>query len=108
MMIPNYVDMRVIGEDGHFTPEWKIIMQQLLTTLVSNAGPEGLVAPTQTDANLLLIQNNQVQSSTAPNTPTFIYTCQFGTLLYDSDTNTLRVALDSGGGVPLFYTVVTI
>ena len=99
--------MRVIGEDGHFTPEWKIIMQQLLTTLLSNAGPEGLVAPTQTDANLTLIQNHQVQSSIAPDVPTFIYTCQFGTLLYDSDNNTLRVAL-SNAGVPQFYTVVTI
>lgn len=107
MNIPNYVDMKVIGEDGHFTPEWKIIMQQLLTTLNRNAGPEGLVAPTQTDANITLIQNNQIQSSIAPDMPTFIYTCQFGTLIYDSDTNELKLCL-SNAGVPQFYTVVTI
>lgn len=112
MNIPNYVDMRVIGEDGHFTPEWKIIMEQLLITLNQNAGPEGLVAPSQPDTllnpNVTTIQDNKIPSSMAPSSPTFVYTCKFGTILYNSTANTLMVALDSGGGIPKFYTVVTI
>lgn len=112
MNIPNFVDMKVIGDDGYFTPEWKMIMQQLLTTLVDNASDEGLVAPTQpndvTNPNVTTIQDNKIQSSVSPSPPNFMYTCKFGTLLYNSTANTLMVALDSGGGVPKFYTVVTI
>lgn len=102
MNIPNFVDMQVIDKDGFFTPEWKIIMQNLIQTLQQNASDEGLVAPTQNAANIGIIEANQIPSPTGN-----LYTCQFGTLLYDSTANSIRACI-SNLGVPQFKTVVLI
>lgn len=104
MNIPNFVDIQFVDKNGYLTPEWKIIIQQLLKTLVDNASEEGLVAPTQDNANVALIEGHQVPASTGIGT---VYTCRYGTLLYNSDLNVLMVALNNAG-VPKFYTVVTI
>lgn len=105
MNIPNYLEIKVIDEKGYFTPQWKIVMQQLLTELQNNASNEGLVAPSQDASNITTIQNNQVNNPAPP--PSTLYTCQFGTLLYDSTNNLLKVAL-SNAGVPDFKTIMTL
>ena len=44
MNIPNYVNSKVVDEQGNYTPEWGNIMMQLLSELQLNAGTEGLKA----------------------------------------------------------------
>lgn len=60
MNIPNYVNSRVVDENGNFTSEWGNVMMQLLTELQLNAGTEGLkaspLASTQI-ADLITIAN---------------------------------------------------
>lgn len=52
MNIPNYVNSRVVDENGNFTPEWGNIMMQLLTELQLNAGSEGLKSSPLTSAQI--------------------------------------------------------
>jgi hypothetical protein len=52
MNIPNYVNSRVVDEQGNFTAEWSNIMQQLLTELKLNAGVEGLKASPLSSAQI--------------------------------------------------------
>ena len=98
--IPNFIDTPAVDKDGYFTPEWKAILQQLFTTLLQTIGSEGLVAPTQNAANVAIIQNN----ATVINGHT-IYTCQYGTILYDSTTNTGLFSVNNGSGIPIFKTI---
>ena len=103
MNIPNFIDTRVVDEKGYFTAEYKIILQQLFSELQDNAGPEGLVAPTQTAAKILLIAAAFRPTSTLNSTP--VYSCQYGTILYDSTNNTGRFAINNGSGAPVFKTI---
>lgn len=108
MNIPTYVDIPVVDpKTGMFTAQWKVIMQTLFASLVTGASEQGLVAPTQVAADVTIIQNNQIPNPAPPPAPVSIYTCQYGTLLYNSTANSLMVALNNAG-VPQFYTVVTI
>ena len=77
MNIPNFEDIPVIvkkGDDYYWSDEWRFILQQLFQTLQQNAGNEGLVPPSQTTANISIIQPN----------------AQNGTIIYDSTTDQLK------------------
>jgi hypothetical protein len=80
MKIPNLPSLSpIVTEDGYRTPIEQVFMQQLITELQKNAGPEGLVAPTQFEEAapndfVTQIQNNQDGQGQ--------YTCQLGTILY--------------------------
>jgi hypothetical protein len=103
MNIPSYVDVPMVDmQTGMVSAQWKPILQQLLTTLIDNASDQGLVVPSQDATNVALIQNNVVSNPTGNQ-----FTCQFGTLLYNTTTNQLLVAL-SNAGVPTFHVVVVI
>lgn len=100
MNIPNFEDIPFIikqGDQFHLSNEWRNILQQLFQELQKNASNEGLVAPTQDQTNLIKIQNNLNQNGTN--------SCQFGTILYDSTNNSIRIAIDNGSGAPIFKTV---
>jgi len=73
MIIPNYVDIPISEMNGEITPEWKLILQQLLIQLNLNAGNEGLVAPSQTTDNIGLLTQSQN-----------------GTIIYDSTTQQFK------------------
>lgn len=82
-------------------------LDKLTNELQTNAGQEGLVMPTQSSAplppphastnNIAIIQNNQLANGQ--------FTCQFGTMLYDSHTNNVLIAVNNGSGQPIFKTV---
>ncbi|MHB9161403.1 MAG: hypothetical protein ACYC6W_11060 [Nitrosotalea sp.] len=95
----DFTGMVFVDKDGRLTTQASGVLNQLLDTLNSNIGTEGLVSPSQSSANITTIQNNQNQKGQ--------YTCAFGTLLYDSDNNLLKVAL-SNSGAPLFKTITTV
>ena len=97
MNIPNYIDTKIISAGGMWSDEWKFIMQQLIQQLQLNASNEGLVAPTQNATNMTTIQNHQ--------NPNGDYTTQYGTILYNSTDNTIRIAVNNGSGAPIFKKV---
>jgi hypothetical protein len=103
MNIPNFIDCKVVDEKGYFTAEYKIILQQLFTELQANASNEGLVAPTQTAANIALIQSTFAVLSPTNSTP--IYNCQYGTILYNETANSIQIAINNGSNAPIFKTV---
>ena len=85
MMIPNFIDVQVIDpKTGKFTAEWGTIFQQLFTQLQSNASDQGLVVGSQTQDDMIIIQN-AIQPPglpTDPITPIFPQ----GTLLFNTST----------------------
>ena len=104
--IPNLPMGRIVDANGQPTDEEQTFRQALLTLLQSLFGTEGVVMPSQTATNITSIQNN---TDTTPGTSpaTTVYTCQFGTMIYDSTDNSIRIAIDSGGPThaPVFKTV---
>ena len=99
--IPNLPDGKMVDDSGETTGEEKTFRQALLTSLQKNFGNEGCVVPSQTTANILLIQNNTYidQATGLP-----VYTCQGGTMIYDTTTDELKVAI-LAAGVPTFRVV---
>ncbi len=100
MLIPSIPVSPITNNQGYATDEEQQFRQNLIQALQLGASEEGLVAPSQTSdpANntIAVIQNNKdIQGN---------FTCQGGTLLYDSTTNTLKVAI-LVAGVPTFKTV---
>ena len=103
--IPNLPSGKIVDEKGMPTPEELTFRESLLTLLSSILGSEGLVMPGQTGANITIIQDNAVQ---APNATNPIYTCQFGTMIYQTDTSgatAVKVAVNNGSNIPVFKTV---
>lgn len=105
MNIPDLPTSQIVDKDGFFTDVVKNFFNQLITELRLNASNEGLVAPTQPDAvspndHITKIQDNLNAEGQ--------YTCAFGTILYDSTHNSMRIAIDAGGGVPIFKTVTLV
>jgi len=73
--IPNLPALSPVVDDNKMrTPTEQVFMDQLIQELRNNAGPEGLVPPTQSPSNITIIQNNQNEQG--------YYTCQLGTILY--------------------------
>ena len=96
-LIPNFENLPIIQAGGVWSDTWSLIMQQLLSTLQTNFGPEGLVAPTLTAAQITAVQNNQL--------PNGAFTCQYGTIVYNSTANSMMMAVNNGAGAPIFKTV---
>lgn len=103
MNIPNLPVGKIVDEDGMPTDQELTFRQNLVSELQDNASDEGLVIPTQSTTNITNIQNHTIPNPADPMNP--IYTCQFGTFLYDSNTNEIKVAIDDGSGIPIFKVV---
>ena len=100
--IPNLPLGKVVDENGMPTAEEQTFRQTLLSALQSLFGNEGCVVPTQSAANITVIQNNQVP---APGTTLgYTYSCAFGTMLYNSDANIIEAAINSNSSdnAPVF------
>ena len=96
MIIPQLPVSKIVEEDGYPTSEELLYRQNLQQALQLGASEEGLVAPTQDAANITVIQNNMNEQGQT--------TCAAGTLIYNSTTNQLQVAILVGGS-PQFMTV---
>ncbi|CAB4148868.1 hypothetical protein UFOVP855_4 [uncultured Caudovirales phage] len=95
MNVPNLIIGPMINKDGFLTDEGLLFFQNLVSGLQSNIGQEGYVIPTQSAANIIVIQNKTDVNGN--------YTCQLGTLIRESGTpGRLLVAMDAGSGVPQF------
>lgn len=77
--IPNLPLDKMVDEKGLATPTEMTFRQTLVSNLQRLFGAEGCVLPTQSPANVTLIQNNFVVNQ---NTMTKQYTTQLGTILY--------------------------
>ena len=80
--IPNLPMGKIVDANGMPTDDEMTFRQTLLTLLQQFIGNEGLVMPSQTQSNIALIQNNTAQAQGA--TPSFTYTCAYGTMIYNS------------------------
>lgn len=78
MNIPNFYDGKVVDKEGNFTEEWKNIMSQLFNELQKKMSNESHVAPSQSTTNISVL-----------NVPKYK-----GGLLYDKDTNKLKVNIN--------------
>jgi hypothetical protein len=114
--IPNLPNGRIVDDNGNATDDEITFRHALISQLQLLFGSEGCVVPTQSYANMIIIQNNQI-----PNPITGIadqYTCQFGTCLYVPDfpvggpppvaTPSIVFCVPDGSGNPLFKRVTLI
>ena len=94
----------MIDENGNTSDDELNFRQVLITNLQTLFGPEGCVVPTQTAADILAIQNNNYVEQGSGET---IYTCAFGTILYNSTANSIMIAVSDGliPPKPIFKTV---
>ena len=105
--VPNLPLGPMVDKDGNPTSSEITFRQTLVSSLQSNFGNEGLVAPSQQNTTapnnaVTVIQNNQVIN---PATGELQYTCQGGTLIYDSTNNNLLVCILASDGTPTFHIV---
>lgn len=102
--IPNLPTAKIVDENGFPTDDELTFRQALITLLQKNFGEEGLVAPTQSNALMPVGVDyiNQIQNNQLPDGQ---YTCQYGTILYNSTANSMMMAIDDGAGAPIFKTV---
>jgi hypothetical protein len=77
MNIPLFTETPLITKGGILTDTWRNIFIQLLAELNANASDEGLIPPSQSTANIALLDTSKV-----------------GALVYDSDTNELKVNIN--------------
>lgn len=75
MNIPNYENVPVIEKGGVLTAAWSLILQQLISELQKNLSNEGYIVPQQPTATITMLNT----------------TASTGALLYDSDTDELKV-----------------
>lgn len=106
IIIPNLPVGRIVDNDGTPTDEELIFRQQLIESLQRIVGPEGLVSPSQTSADITIIATHQVPDPSNPSNS--VYTVDFGTILYETDASTpetsMKVIVDDGTGVPVIKT----
>lgn len=86
MNIPNYENLQFVDKGGYLTDQWSLLLQQLISELQSNLSNEGYQVPQQPTAT---INTLQTQFNAAPEPSAY-----FGNLLYDSDTNELKVNIN--------------
>jgi hypothetical protein len=77
MTIPVFDNIRVVDENGIFTPEWRAILQNLFQTLQDRLSNEGLVMPSQSVTNINLLNNSDD-----------------GALVYDETTNLPKIRVN--------------
>ncbi|MGL6123752.1 MAG: hypothetical protein ACRC1W_12210 [Shewanella sp.] len=97
--VPNLPTGFMTEADGSPTDDEMVFRQNLISSLQQNFGNEGLVAPSQSAANIAIIAANQNENSQ--------YTTQAGTMIYNTDTDALMVAI-LVAGVPTFKTVTVV
>jgi len=78
MITPNLPMGRWMDESGHPTPEMAGVFAQLISELQQNLSNEGYKVPQQPTANVQSLNTTQ----------------SIGALLYDSDTNELKVNIN--------------
>lgn len=78
MSIPNFIDCKFVDKDGKLTDTWKMILSQLFSHLQNNLSQEGIKIPQQTTTNIGLLNNIK----------------SLGSLIYDKDTNELKVNIN--------------
>ena len=92
---PNRIPALPIGKmvdaNGEPSTEELIFRQVLISSLISNVGSEGLVAPSQTTTDIATIVAATEQAQGA--VPDVEYTCQPGTFFYDTTTNKVMVTI---------------
>ena len=101
--IPNLPVGKMVDEDGNATSEEQMFRQALISLLQTSFNNQGVVVPSQTQADLTIIQNNVVTKPAGASSVTN-YSCQFGTLLYKPSTTVnpalpndyLAVSMDDG------------
>ncbi len=98
--VPSLQFGKIVEPDGGPTDEELTFRQSLVDSLQNYMGDEGLVMPSQTTADILKIQNHQVNQG-----GNMAYTCAYGTLIYNSTKNDIEVAVDNGSGEPVFKQV---
>lgn len=98
--IPNLPQGQMVNKEGYPTDDELTFRQSLITNLQTLFGTEGVVVPTLTAAQITTIQNNTI--TVGANS---FFTCQFGTMVYNSTANSIMIAVDDGAGAPLFKTV---
>lgn len=86
MIIPNFENIQFITKGGVLTDSWQNILQALFTALQNNLSNEGFHIPQQTTANIGLLQT---RFAAAPDP-----TVYFGVMLYDTDTDELKVNIN--------------
>ena len=100
--IPNLPTGPIVNDKGNPTDGESTFRRILITSLQKNFGNEGVVVSAQSATDILKIQNNTVYNPATGNNE---FTCQFGTILYNSTANSIMIAIDDGTGAPLFKTV---
>jgi hypothetical protein len=78
MSIPNFIDTKFTDKEGNLTDTWKMILSQLFSHLQNNLSQEGIKVPQQTTANIGILDNIN----------------SLGALIYDKDTNELKVNIN--------------
>ena len=96
MNIPNLPVGQLIDDNGNPTPVELLFRQNLIQVLQQDAGPEGLVCSPQDQDNIAtIVANTDAQGN---------YTCQGGTLFYDTTNNVIKAVI-LVAGVPTLKTV---
>ena len=93
---------RIADSSGNPTSEFSTFMQSLVTLLQKLVGTQGLVAPSDTTANIATIVSAVTQAQGA--TPSTYPTCQGGTFFYNETTDAVQVTV-LVAGVPTIKTV---
>lgn len=63
MQVPFLSDTKAVDEDGHFVDEFFSLMTQLLQNMRQSIGNEGFLVPSQTLANMLIIQDGALEGT---------------------------------------------
>jgi hypothetical protein len=100
--IPNLPMGKVVNEQGFASDDEQTFRQTLITSLQANFGNEGCVIPSLSASDITTIQNNSYVDPANGNT---VYTCAYGTLVYNTTANSIMATIDDGTGKPIFKTV---
>jgi hypothetical protein len=96
MNVPDLPVAPLVDKEGKPTAPEMQFRQNLVQSLQTVTSSEGLVPPTQDTANIAIIQDNVTNQG--------VFTCLPGTLIYNTDTDELKVCIYVAG-VPTFKTV---
>jgi hypothetical protein len=77
MNIPNFIDSKVIDENGMLTDTWKQVFTQLFGSLQGGLSDEGIALPNQTTANIAIIADPNKSGATLYNETTNKVMCNF-------------------------------
>ena len=74
MNIPNFINTKIVNENGELTETWRDVITQLFTQLQLNVSDEGFMIPNQPTANVSALGGTDSN----------------GAMLYDSDKNLFK------------------